>query len=210
MAALRLDRCLCPAWWSWPYPARGDFIFPYYYSNKTVDFNRSNIFETVNWLDSTKELTSITLPNVTAGSNSGPGGAAISTRLHIFALSLWSATQTQQTSALNLEIQYARTTPKWLAGTNKTQIVEVLMSNTGSSWILANNIVNVTVESSGLKTVQAGKIKRLRPGDQVMVEVGVVNNAGVNLGSSGNATVRVANDHFQSTYTMNATFGIGE
>jgi alpha-L-fucosidase len=201
---------LVPAWWSWPYPAGGDLIFPYYYSNKTVDFNRSNIFETVNWLDSTKELTAITLPNVTAGSYSGPGGAAISTRLHIWALSLWSAPESQQAGATSLEIPYARATQKWLPDTNKTQIVEVLVSNVGSSWILANNTVNITVEPSGLKTVQAGRIKRLRPGDQVMVEVGVVNKARVKPGSYGNATVNLANAHFQTAYTMNATYGIGE
>jgi alpha-L-fucosidase len=88
--------------------------------------------------------------------------------------------------------------------------VEVLVSNVGSSWILANNTINVTVESSGLETVQAGQIKRIRSGDQVMVEVGVVNKPGVKPGSSGNATVHAANDHFETTYTMNATYGIGE
>jgi alpha-L-fucosidase len=59
---------LVPAWWTWPYPSGGDLIFPTYYTNKSVDYNRSNIFLTSNWLDSTKKLTSIQLPNVTAGS----------------------------------------------------------------------------------------------------------------------------------------------
>lgn len=202
---------LVPAWWDWPFPAGGDLIFPCYYRNSTVDYNRSNIFETINWLDSSTELTSLTLPNVTEGSFSGPGGAAVSTRLHIFALSLWSAEELAPASnGVELEIQYARTTQKWITGTNKTQIVEVLVSNVGTSWLLANETVDVTVESNGIRTIQPGKIKRLRSGDQVQVEVGVVNEAGVDEGSFGNATVIISNQYYRSEYIFNATYGISQ
>lgn len=199
---------LVPAWWSWPYPAGGDLIFPYYYSNKTVDYNRSNIFQTVNWLDSSKELKSIVLPDVKAGSDSGPGGAAISTRLHIFALSLVSVPPSSSSQALRLEIQYARSTQKWIDGTNKTQIFEVLVNNVGSSWVLAKNSVKITVESAGVQTVQPGVIKRLRPGDQIITEVGVTNKAGVMPGTTGSATVVTLNDDMRLEYKINATFGI--
>jgi alpha-L-fucosidase len=201
---------LVPAWWTWPYPSGGDLIFPTYYTNKSVDYNRSNIFLTSNWLDSTKKLASIQLPNVTAGSNSGPGGAAITTRLHIFAMSLVAAQEPGMYNNLKLEVQYARSTKNWLPGTNKTQIVEVLVNNLGPEWILSNNTMNVTVHSNGVETVQPGKIKRLRPGDQVMVEVGVENNVGVKPGSHGNATVILSNGKNQFKYTFNATFGIPE
>ena len=201
---------LVPAWWTWPYPSGGDLIFPTYYTNKSVDYNRSNIFLTSNWLDSTKKLTSIQLPNVTAGSNFGPGGAAITTRLHIFAMSLVAAQEPGMNNNLKLEVQYARSTKNWLPGTNKTQIVEVLVNDLGPEWILSNNSMNVTVHSNGVKTVQPGKIKRLRPGDQVMVEVGVENNAGVKPGSNGNATILLSNGKNQMEYTFNATFGIPE
>jgi alpha-L-fucosidase len=199
---------LVPAWWTWPYPSGGDLIFPTYYTNKTVDYNRSNIFLTTNWLDSTKRLTSIQLPNVTAGSNSGPGGAAITTRLHIFAMSLVKAQEPGLTSKLKLEVQYARSTKNWFPGTNKTQIVEVLVNNLGHEWVLSNNSMNVTVQSKGVKTVQPGKIKRLRPGDQVMVEVGVENMAGVQPGSQGNATIFITDGRDEFEYTFNASFGI--
>ncbi|GME28440.1 hypothetical protein GTA08_BOTSDO10949 [Neofusicoccum parvum] len=64
------DAVLVPAWWNWPYPAGGDIVLPYRLTNETVDYNRSNIFQAIGWLDSSKELTSLTLPNVTGGSNS--------------------------------------------------------------------------------------------------------------------------------------------
>jgi alpha-L-fucosidase len=201
---------LVPAWWTWPYPSGGDLIFPSYYTNKTVDYNRSNIFLTTNWLDSTKKLTSIQLPNVTAGSNSGPGGAAITTRLHIFAMSLVKAQEPALISNLKLEVQYARSTKNWLPGTNKTQIVEVLVNNLGSEWVLANNTMNITVHSNGVKTIQPGKIKRLRPGDEVVVEVGVENKAGVKAGSHGNATISLSNGKDNFEYTFNASFGVPE
>ena len=157
-----------------------------------------------------KKLSSIQLPNVTAGSNSGPGGAAITTRLHIFAMSLVAARDPSLSKDLELEIQYARSTKNWFPGTNKTQIVEVLVNNLGPAWVLSNNTMNVTVESPGVKTVQAGKIKRLRPGDQVMVEVGVENKAGVKPGSTGNATISLSNGKDQFEYTFNCTFGIAD
>ena len=201
---------LVPAWWSWPYPSGGDIILPFYYDNQTIDYNRSNIFETINWLDSTKELVSLTVPNVTAGSNSGPGGAAVDTRLHIFSLSLWPAVSpATNISGPQLQVQYARSTQKWLDGTNKTQIYEVLVSNAGSSgWVLANDSVTVSVTSNGVSTVQPGRINRLRPGDQVVVEVGVVNKPGVEAGSIGNATVTLESRSVNYSYTFNATYGI--
>jgi alpha-L-fucosidase len=197
---------LVPAWWSWPYPAGGDIILPYYYTNSALSYNRSMFFQTINWLDSTKELVSLTLPNVTRGSNSGPGGAAINTRLHIFSLSMLPATG----SAIDLEVQFARTTQLWLPNTNKTQIVEVIIDNVGSEWVLANNSVKVEVSSSGLKTVAPGYIYRLQPGDQAKVQVGVVNAAGVPTGKSGEATIVVSGAGVNASYTFNATFGITE
>src|SRR6266511_5744391 len=37
------SQVLVPTWWTWPYPAGGDLIFPFYYTNTTVNYNRSNI-----------------------------------------------------------------------------------------------------------------------------------------------------------------------
>jgi alpha-L-fucosidase len=125
-------------------------------------------------------------------------------------MSLVAAQEPGLNNNLKLEVQYARSTKNWLPGTNKTQTVEVLVNNLGPEWILSNNTMNVTVHSNGVKTVQPGKIKRLRPGDQVMVEVGVENNAGVKPGSNGNATILLSNGKNQFEYTFNATFGIPE
>ncbi|OCL03917.1 glycoside hydrolase family 29 protein [Glonium stellatum] len=165
--------------------------------------------ETTNWLDASKELASLSLPNISGGSNTSPGGATIGTRLHIFALSLVPA-NSESVQVPQLRIQYARSTQKWMEGTNKTQIIEVLVGNVGSKYILRNHSVMVHIDSPGLQTVQPGLIKRLRPGDQTTVEVGVKNKIGVEPGIFGNATVVITGLGIRSSdYTFNATYGIG-
>ena len=195
---------LVDPWWDWPYPYGGDLIFPYYLTNSTVDYNRSMIFRTINWLDSTKELVSLQLPNVTAGSSNGPGGASENTRLHIFAVSLVPATECE----ISLEIQYARSTQAWIEGSNKTQLVEVTVNNVGDKWILAKHSVQVSVSAPGLTTVIPASIHRLRPGDQATVRVGVENTEGTRPGATGPALVNISGIGVQAEATFNATYGI--
>lgn len=195
---------LVDPFWDWPYPYGGDLVFPYYLTNSSIDYNRSMIFQTINWLDSTKELVSLQLPNVTAGASNGPGGAAEDTRLHVFSVSMVPAAG----SGIKLDVQYARSTKMWIEGTNKTQIVEVRINNVGDEWVLANNSVKVTVAASGLKTVIPAVINRVRPGDQAIVQVGVENVAGVAEGTKGSATVHITGNDVQTSYTFDAFYGV--
>ncbi|KAK8069400.1 hypothetical protein PG994_006016 [Apiospora phragmitis] len=201
---------LVPSWWSWPYPFGGDLVMPYHFANQSIDYNRSNIFQTTNWLDPAKELESLTLP-IPKGAGSGVGGGEIETKLHIFAISLLPVAEAESEGGLpQLEVQYGRTTQKWIDGTNKTQIVEVIVNNVGSTWLLSNQTVTVSVDSPGLTTVSPAVLKRLRPGDQVIVEVGVVNKDCVVEGSKGPATIVLQTDDGSqiATHTIDATFGI--
>ena len=199
---------LVPAWYSWPYPTGGDIVFPHYLTHESVDFNRSNIFQTINWLDSSKELVSLTLPNVTQGSSTSPGGAATGARMHIFALTLSPASNSTAARPY-LEVQFARSTQKWIDGSNETQIVEVVVNNVGSEFILANHSVSLSLAAQGLNTVKEGYIKRLAPGDQTIVEIGVENKEAFEPGSYGNATVVVSGKGVSSNgYSFNATYGI--
>jgi alpha-L-fucosidase len=201
---------LVPAWWSWPYPAGGDLVFSCYLTENETNYNRSNIFQTVNWLDSSKELVSLTFPNSSSGSSTGPGGSSVDTKLHVFALSMLPVTKVDTGSA-RLEIQYARSTQKWMEGTDKEQIIEVIINNVGSEFVLRNHNVRVHVESPGLETVTEGIIKRLGPGDQAIVEIGVRNRKGVKAGNPGPATVLIKGQHVSSSkYTFTATYGISQ
>ncbi|KAJ6078307.1 hypothetical protein N7467_008060 [Penicillium canescens] len=198
---------LVPAWWSWPYPAGADLSFGHYLTENTTNFNRSNIFQTVNWLDSSKELVSLSLPNSSTGASTEPGGASVNTKLHIFALSMLPVPE-YQSNTPRLEIQYARSTQKWIDGSDKVQIIEALVNNVGSSSITRNNSVRIQIHSPGLETITEGIIKRLGPGDQATVEIGVQNRKGVPI-SSGPATVIVSgHDVVSAPYSFNATYGI--
>ncbi|KAK7755056.1 hypothetical protein SLS62_002871 [Diatrype stigma] len=209
---------LVDPFWAWPYPYGGDIIFPYHLANASVDYNRSMIFQATAWLDSTRDLVGLQLPNVSSGSGNGPGGGAESTRLHIFALSLLPATVAtaateeggKEEGGLALEVLFARSTNMWLEGTNKTQIVEVTVNNVGTGWIFSNHSVKVSIESSGLRTVKPGAIKRLRPGDQARVQIGVENSDGVAEGTPGEATIVISGAGVKSQYTFDATFGISQ
>ncbi|KAF2650903.1 glycoside hydrolase family 29 protein [Lophiostoma macrostomum CBS 122681] len=200
---------LVPAWWSWPYPTGGDLVFPYRLTNESVDWNRSNIFHTTNWLDSSKQLVSLTLPNVTGGSATDPGGASIKARLHIFALTLLPAAPEPKGPVLS--VQYARSTQKWIEGSQKTQVFEVVVNNAGLEHVLKNHSITVSIDSPGVETVESGYIKRLRVGDQVRVPVGVRNKAGIVAGTSGHATVVISGRGINSSeYTFEAVYGIKE
>lgn len=199
---------LVPAWYSWPYPAGGDLVFSCYLTENNTNYNRSNIFQTINWLDSSKELVSLTFPQTSSGSSTSPGGASVDTKLHVFALSMLPASKSNS-HAIKLETQYARSTQLWMEGTDKVQIVEVLVNNIGSSFVLRDDGVRVLVESPGLETVSEGVIHRLGPGDQAKVEVGVRNRKGVAPGDSGPATIVIQGRHVASAkYTFKATYGI--
>jgi alpha-L-fucosidase len=191
----------------WPYPYAPGLAWPYTLKNSSedyIDYNRSMIYQSVTWLDASKELVSLQLPNVTSGASGDPGGNAEETRLHIFAVSMIPATGT----GISLEVQYARTTKMWVEGTNKTQIVEALINNVGEDWVLANHSIRVTINSPGLTTVQPGIINRLRPGDQARVQVGVINANGTAEGTKGQAVLMVSGVEVQANHTFNATYGI--
>ncbi|KAJ5682999.1 hypothetical protein N7462_006164 [Penicillium macrosclerotiorum] len=201
---------LVPAWWNWPYPAGGDLIFSGYLTENDTNYNRSNIFQTINWLDSSKELVSLTFPEISTGSSTSPGGASINTQLHIFALSLLPVIE-DSLSPVRLEIQYARSTQKWIEGTEKVQIIEAVINNVGNSFVMRNNKVRVHVESPGVITVTEGVIRRLCPGDQAIVEIGVQNREGIEPGRSGPASIIIEGDDIPTTkYSFIAKYGIGQ
>ncbi|ROW11961.1 hypothetical protein VPNG_05232 [Cytospora leucostoma] len=195
---------LVDEFWAFQYPLGGDIIFPYYLTNESINWNRSSIFRTVTWLDSTKELTGLQLPNVTKGTSSAPLGSYKETRLHVFAVSLLPA----PFEGVSLDVQLARSTNTWVEGTNKTQIYEAIINNVGRNWILTNQSVILTIESEGVRTVQPGYINRLRPGDQARVQIGVINVDGVAEGSKGTATLVITGSGVFLNYTFNATYGI--
>lgn len=141
-------------WWAFLTINRGEIIFPHRYTANDTNYNTSHIFEYTGSLDAGKILSSIILPSTT---NTTTG------RLHVFAVSLWRGS--------SIEVQSVRPTQKWID--NGTQIVELTINNSGSECISGDGL-NISITAPGVHTAERGHIKRLCPGDQKRVNVGVV------------------------------------
>ncbi|OTA82160.1 glycoside hydrolase family 29 protein [Hypoxylon sp. CO27-5] len=141
-------------WFSFLTMNRGELIFPSRFTAAGVDYNTSNIFERTAALSPGKELRSITLPEV---SNADDG------RLHVFAISLW-------TGSSAVDVQSVRPTQKWLS--SGVQAVEITVNNAAPECV-AGDSLTFTLSGDSLRTVEQGHLKRLCPGDQKIVIVGV-------------------------------------
>ncbi|OKL56297.1 hypothetical protein UA08_08549 [Talaromyces atroroseus] len=142
-------------WWAFLTINRGEIIFPFRYTANSTNFNTSHIFEYTAALDPAKTLTSITLPDTT---NATTG------RLHVFSVSLWNA------ASSSAQVQFVRPTQKWTEEGN--QVIEVTINNSGLDCIAGDGF-DIFISMPGVETLEPGHIKRLCPGDQKRVDVGV-------------------------------------
>lgn len=174
-------------WWAFLTINRGEIIFPYRYTANSTDFNTSHIFEYTTALDPSKSLTSITLPDT---SNATTG------RLHVFAASLWNA------ASSSTQVQFVRPTQKWTAEGN--QVIEVTINNSGLDCISGEGL-SVSIEMPGVRTLEPGYIKRLCPGDQKRVDVGVNGTA------TGPAEITLNHGRFTvQQHVTNVSIGLTE
>lgn len=141
-------------WYSFLTINRGQLIFPNRFTATGVDYNTSHIFERTAPLDPGKELRAITLP----GESSADDG-----RLHVFAISLRS-------SDTVVDVQSVRPTQKWLS--SGAQVVEITVNNAGTECVAGDGLT-LSLSSDRLQTIEQGHLKRLCPGDQKIVIVGV-------------------------------------
>lgn len=150
---------------------KGEIVMPSYYTINTTNFNTSHIFEYIGPLDPSKTLSSITLPDTSNETS----------RIHLFSMSLFKQT--------GIQVQFVRPTQKHRI--DRVQQVEVVL-NSADQWILGDG-VQISITGAGIETVEPGYIKRMRPGDQKKVGVGVI--------GCGNVTATVV-----LTGSVNATY----
>lgn len=145
---------------------RGELITPFTWTPEGRDWNTSQIFEFTGYLDPTKALTAVRLPvadNATVG------------RIHVFSMSLVVGhSPAAAGDGAAVEVQSVRPTQKWTEAGN--QIVEVTVNNAGSECVSGSGLI-VSLEGLGVSTAETGSVKRLCPGDQRRVNVGVSGSA---------------------------------
>lgn len=153
---------------------RGELITPYTWTPTGRDWNTSQIFEFTGYLDPTKTLSAVRLPvadNATVG------------RVHVFSMSLVVGDSPAASGGgAAVEVQSVRPTQKWTEAGN--QIIEITVNNAGSQCVSGSGLT-VSLEGLGFSTAEAGFVKRLCPGDQKRVNIGV-------SGSANSTTVTVA------------------
>ncbi|KUI59361.1 Tissue alpha-L-fucosidase [Cytospora mali] len=149
------------SFFNWLTMSHGELISSFTWTPAGKDWNTSQIFEFTGSLDPTKTLAAVQLPmanNATTG------------RVHVFSMSLWSSELTGAAA----EVQSVRPTQKWTEAGN--QIVEVTINNVGDKCVSGTGLT-VSMHGLGVNTVETASIKRLCPGDQKRVNIGVTGQA---------------------------------
>lgn len=174
----------------------GEIISPFTWTPEGKDWNASQIFEFTGSLDPTKTLAAVQLPvanNATVG------------RIHVFSMSVWES----EVTTSSVQIQSVRPTQKWTeAG---SQVVEVTINNIGTECVSGAGLT-VSLAGAGVSTVEKGSVKRLCPGDQKRIDVGVTGDANATTvavtlsGTSINSTTSFSNLNFGfENYTTDLT-----
>jgi alpha-L-fucosidase len=161
------------------YAAGGSLSAPYRYApDGTKDEHAVGIGTSEVWMDPQREAVAITLP-VTNPAEAGKAS------LHVFALTLQPAAQGRA-----LTLRDAHSTSSLLESTG-AQSVEATVVNAGTVAILARDEVSVRVDVPGARTVEPARVRRLDPGEQARVRVGIRNRAGTAPGTRRDGTVSV-------------------
>jgi len=159
------------------YSAGGSLSAPYRYKpDGTKDQHGVGIGTSEVWTDPRREAVAITLP-VTNPAEAGKAS------LHVFALSLQPVAQGRA-----LALRDAHSTNSLLDRTG-AQSVEATVVNAGTVAILAADDVSVRVDVPGARTVDPARVRRLDPGEQARVRVGIRNRAGTAPGTERDGSV---------------------
>lgn len=148
------------SFFNWLTITHGEIISPFTWTPTGKDWNTSQIFEFTGSLDPSKTLAAVQLPtanNATVG------------RIHVFSMSVW-----EPDAADSVQVQSVRPTQKWTE--HGSQVVEITINNIGTECLSDSGVV-VSLEGPGIGTVEKGSLKRLCPGDQKRVNVGVTGDA---------------------------------
>ncbi|MFD8307048.1 alpha-L-fucosidase [Streptomyces sp. NPDC059690] len=162
------------------YSAGGSLSAPYRYTpDGGKDAHSVGIGTAEVWIDPQREAIALTLPVTNPPQ---PNKAS----LHIFALSLQPVAQGRA-----LALRNARSTSSLMESTG-AQSVEATVVNAGTVPVLAEDGVSVAVEVPGARTVEPARIRRLSPGEQTRVRVGIRNRRGVVPGTVQDGSVTVS------------------
>ncbi|MFJ8361974.1 alpha-L-fucosidase [Streptomyces sp. NPDC093984] len=161
------------------YAAGGTLSAPYRYRpDGARDEHRVGIGTAEVWIDPQREAVALTLP-VTNPAQAGKAS------LHVFALTLQPVAQGRA-----LALRDAHSTASLLSSSG-AQSVEATVVNAGTIVVLADDAVSVRVDVPGARTVEPARVRRLDPGEQARVRIGIRNSPGTVPGTTRNGSITV-------------------
>ncbi|MEU7967709.1 alpha-L-fucosidase [Streptomyces sp. NPDC049097] len=179
------------------YAAGGSLSAPYRYApDGSKDEHTVGIGTAEVWIDPRREAVGLTLPTT----NPTAEGKA---SLHVFALSLQPVAEGRA-----LALRDAHSTFSLLEA-GGAQSVEATVVNAGTVAVLAADEVAVSVDVPGARTVEPGRVRRLDPGEQARVRIGIRNRGGTTPGTVRPGTVAVHSGRRQvGAQTADLTLGV--
>nr|WP_042186326.1 alpha-L-fucosidase [Kibdelosporangium sp. MJ126-NF4]CEL17207.1 Alpha-L-fucosidase [Kibdelosporangium sp. MJ126-NF4]CTQ91563.1 Alpha-L-fucosidase (EC 3.2.1.51) [Kibdelosporangium sp. MJ126-NF4] len=145
-----------PDWYSTSGPVAASFR---YGPNNSTDQHPVAISAAQIWLDANREAVGLTLPTTKPAQ---PG----QTSLHVFALTAQPAAKGKA-----LALRGGRSTTRLQPGGG--QAIEATVTNLGDEWITEQDAVRVSAEVFGARTSQPAEVRRLAPGEEVRVRIGI-------------------------------------
>ncbi len=178
------------------YGGSGAITAPYRYApGNATEQHVVGISASQLWMDPTREAVAITLPT-TKPAEAGQAS------LHVFALTVRLAAKGKA-----LELLGSRSTTKLLSG--NVQAVEATVTNLGDEWITERDGLTVRAEVFGARTVQPASIRRLGPGEQARVRIGIV-RTGAPVDTIVNGTVVAQGKRLRVEQPVRFTLGVAD
>ncbi|MFL6124521.1 alpha-L-fucosidase [Actinophytocola sp.] len=146
------------------------------------------------WFDATRDAVGITLPTT------NPARPDLSS-LHVFALTVQPAA-----TGKALVVRGARSTTKLLGD---SQAVEATVVNLGDEWITPQDGVSVSADVFGARTVRPAAVRRLGPGEEVRVRIGIA-RAGAPVNTVVDGKVVAQGKRLRAEQPVRFTLGVAD
>src|SRR6476469_2448251 len=147
------------------------------------------------WLDASRDAVGVTLPTT------NPARPDLSS-LHVFALTVQPAA-----TGRALVVRGARAPPKLLPGAG--QAVEATVVNLGDEWVTAEDGVTVSADVFGARTVHPAAVRRLGPGEEVRLRIGIV-RTGAPVDTVVNGKVVAQGKRLRAEQQVRFTLGVAD
>lgn len=181
------------------YGSSGPLVAPFRYGpGGVVDQHPVSLSTAQVWFDAGREVVGITLPTTNPAQVNKAS-------LHVFAMTVQPAG-----TGRALAVRGARSTTKLLRDGQDVQAVEATVANLGSEWITERDRVVVRANVFGARTVAPAVIRRLAPGEEARVRIGIARVPGAPVNTVVDGDVVVEGNGVRASQGVRFTLGTAD